>query len=230
MEADQPILDVSEDGIGFQNIQDSFKKSNNEKGKKKWVSIPRQSILRKGSGKLIIHENQDQLGKDRKSDNTSSSDEEGVISKFIKSASLDIPLKEYVEKVDSRGGLSTREEDHELQNILFSRSQSLDGIIKDYLDKLEHAFIRAKLRKFNSSQMNTFQPLEKVANQHLVSPTKESNFESSVSIVKETKALSESLISKEDQDMERDSFDSISATRENGEADNNTTMKLQRKG
>ncbi|KAK1578446.1 hypothetical protein Q3G72_030337 [Acer saccharum] len=259
----QTCPDVSEDGIGLQNFQ---RRNNHDKGKKKWVPTQRQSVQRKGLGKLIIRENQGQMGLGGGSDNSSSSEEEGLFSEFLKwkgergecsrsglkrkakeaisnglvsgetnhglqkvnftrSASLDGPIKDYLDKMDLGGGLVTTEEENGLQELLISKSQSLDGNLKDYLDKLEQAFIRAK---FQTSQMDV-QPLEKISNQNRVSPLEESNSESSVSMVKETKASSVSLISEEDRDGEGDSFDSISATRERGEIESKAT-KLKRKG
>ncbi|KAK1549368.1 hypothetical protein Q3G72_000956 [Acer saccharum] len=248
-EADQPSSEASEEESGSLTIP---RRSRHEKGKYEWVPKPRLPVQRKKYRKLLIRENQDQKGKIGESDNTTSEEEEGLFLEFVKwkgekgecskpdqlrqdetvlggldnrgtkigpqnysrSPSLEGPLKDHLDKVDKEVGLAETVGDKGQQKVVVSKTQSLDGSLKDYLDNLEQAFIWAKLKKSNS--------------QNLMCPIEESNLEVSVSMVKETKDPDDNGIVVEDQGVSRDSFESISATGEEGEADSDSTMKSQR--
>ncbi|KAK0587981.1 hypothetical protein LWI29_032225 [Acer saccharum] len=225
-EADQPSSDASEEESGSPTIP---RRSRHEKGKYVRVPKPRLPVQRKKFRKLLIRENQDQKGKSGESDNTTSKEEEGLFLEFIKwkgergeclkpdqSPSLEGPLKEHLDKVDKEVGLAEKVGDKGQQKVVVSKTQSLDGTLKDYLDNLEQAFIWPKLRKSNYSTQNLMCPIE------------ESNLEVSVSMVKETKDSDDNGIVVEDQGVLGDSFESISATGEEGEAYSDSTMKSRR--
>ncbi|TXG52020.1 hypothetical protein EZV62_021189 [Acer yangbiense] len=134
-EANQPILDVSEERIDFPF---SSRRTYNDKGKKKWAPIPRMPVQRKEGGKVIIRENHESNGKGDGSDNTSSSEDEGLFSEFLKwkgeRGECSRPDLQRKEKVIFDNG---RASSHGLQKVNFSRSASLDGPVKDYLEKVE---------------------------------------------------------------------------------------------
>ncbi|TXG67286.1 hypothetical protein EZV62_008561 [Acer yangbiense] len=116
-----------------------------------------------------------------------------------------------MEKVEKGGRLVSKDDTFGLQKVIISRSQSLDGPLKDYLENLEHAFIRAKFRKSQYSQVEENQFLLNPIDQIRESPDEESSLDNSASFVQETR---ESLASEEEQEKEEVSFKSIPATRE----------------
>ncbi|KAK1570417.1 hypothetical protein Q3G72_001642 [Acer saccharum] len=217
-----------------------------------------------GGGKLEIGGKRSQIGRGRVSNNTTTSEEEGLISdfnnwrgekgdcsrpvdqkklekddgldpgelslrlqniNFSQSQFLDRPFQEFLEEVE-RGIRKAATQDH--HGLLISRTQSLDGPIKDYLENLEQAFIRAKFRSSLSYKGERVQ----TAAIHKT-PTEDSSSIKSVSVVKETKEISDSNSSKDvledDLQGEDNSFRSISATREAGEAETNPLISKPRR-
>ncbi|KAK4850042.1 hypothetical protein QYF36_003302 [Acer negundo] len=132
---DLSSFEMSEDEIGFSNIP---RKNIQEKGKKKWVPKPRQTVQREGFGKLIIGEKQGQMGKGVVSDSTLTSIDEGLISDFKRWRGECLRREGQKEGMDGIGhGLVSRDHSQGHQKISFSRSLSLDGPFKDYLENIE---------------------------------------------------------------------------------------------
>ncbi|KAK1551104.1 hypothetical protein Q3G72_030259 [Acer saccharum] len=253
-ESETSSFEMSEGDRDFSNLP---RKIDQEKGKMKWVPKPRKSAQKEGFGKLFIGKKQSHMGRGVVSDTTATSLEEGLMSDFNRwrgecsrkepnqegrvsrdiqnsnGLSLDGPIKDYLVKMGKSGGPNVIGP----QDAMVSRSQSLDGPLKEYLENIEQAFLRAKVRQ------GVFLHPEQDSAPNLNITDERSSPINSVSIVQETKHTDEEEVntqenkdssdsgsSEAEEDKDRGSFKSISATKEVGEVVSEPTLSKPRRG
>ncbi|KAK1549123.1 hypothetical protein Q3G72_019908 [Acer saccharum] len=150
------VGDLSEKRFDFSK---NPRKKHKEKGKKKWVPKHRQLVKRKEFGKLIIGEKLDHMGKGRTSDDTSTSEEEGLISDFKTWRGEKGECSRHEAQRNKRDFINDGPDFNEptfgLQKVNVSRSQSMDGPLKEFLEKVDKDAGRVAREDFQGFQILT---------------------------------------------------------------------------